>query len=56
VPCCQRCDSHPGCRGEKNLDGFGVFLKTAVQKELLSFKKSLLCLCAYFEFKFVTCC
>ena len=25
VPCCQRSDSHPGCRGEKNLDGSGVF-------------------------------
>jgi hypothetical protein len=25
VPCCQRSDSHPRCRNEKNLDGFGVF-------------------------------
>ena len=25
VPCCQRSYNHPGCRNEKNLDGFGVF-------------------------------
>ena len=33
VPCCQRSYNHPGCRNEKNLDGYVVYEHQASSTE-----------------------